>query len=499
MRSRFSRHVRLASEEIGNWSIDLSLHRILGNMGVAALAQGVSLAVSLLTSLLVPKVLGVSEFGYWQLFIFYFNYAGAFQLGLNDGIYLIKGGQTRKTIDKREVSSECVFGLLFQTTIALLIVGVVVAMQPEPQRLFVTVACAILMPLYNLACLFQYLLQAIDETRAYARSIMLDRAVMALLLLLLVCVRVESFETYVWAFCAGKVAQLVYLLIWSKDILTRDLLSVKETFTVSRESIRVGIKLMIANLASTLILGMMRFVIDGCWGLETFGKVSLALSMANFFLTFVTQVALVLFPALRRMDSQRVSTFFSAAQNALELLIPAVLLLYLPVKLILNWWLPDYTESFMYLGLLLPLCLFDGKMNALYSTMFKVCRKEATLLALNLTTMTMSAAAASLGAFVFHNLYFVLISGTITVMLRSTVAGAILSCDVMGRPRVSLGEIVLSIVFVAGTTMLSDVAAFVLCAGAYAIYLLTRKASIKQLSNNLARGKKLLESEGGER
>lgn len=153
----------------------------------------------------------------------------------------------------------------------------------------------------------------------------------------------------------------------------------------------------------------------------------------------------------------------------------------------------------MYLGLLLPLCLFDGKMNALYSTMFKVCRKEATLLALNLTTMTMSAAAASLGAFVFHNLYFVLISGTITVMLRSTVSGAILSRDVMGRPRVSLGEVVLSIVFVAGTTMLSDASAFVLCAGAYAIYLFMRRASIRKLSNNLSRGKKLLESEGGER
>jgi O-antigen/teichoic acid export membrane protein len=476
----------------------LNLRKVLGNMSAAAIAQMVSLVVSLCTSLLAPKVLGVTEFGYWQLFIFYFNYVGAFQLGLNDGVYLIKGGQSRKDLDRSEITSECLFGLFFQTLMALAVVVFTIVMQPEPQRLFVIIACAILMPLYNAACFFQYLLQAIDETRTYSASIIIDRGIMMILLILLLALRVDAFEIYVYAFCLGKVLQLVYLFIKARGVLTRSLLAFREAADVSWESMRVGIKLMIANLASTLILGMMRFTIDGYWGIETFSKVSLALSMANLFLTFVTQVTMVLFPTLRQMDERLIKTFFGTVQNALEILLPAILLLYLPVKLVLSWWLPAYVESFNYLGLLLPLCLFDGKMNALYSTMFKVRRMERTLLVLNVATMALSALLATFGALVIHDLNFVLVSGALSIILRSTLSCAILSCDVLGKVRIRVGEIVLSIIFIANTILLSDIASLLIYLTAYMVYLFTERKSVARFCGNVDHVRNLLNKEKSE-
>ena len=56
---------------------------ILSNFSVALGAQGLSTLVGLLTSLIVPKLLGVADFGYWQLFIFYTTYLSIFKLGLN--------------------------------------------------------------------------------------------------------------------------------------------------------------------------------------------------------------------------------------------------------------------------------------------------------------------------------------------------------------------------------------------------------------------------------
>ena len=467
-------------------------------MSAAAFAQAGSLVVSLCTSLLVPKVLGVTEFSYWQLFIFYFNYVGAFQLGLNDGVYLIKGGQTRKDLDKREVTSECLFGFVFQTAIAAAVMAFAIAMQPEPQRLFVIVACAILMPLYNAACFFQYLLQAIDETRVYSASIIVDRGIMMVLLLVLLALRVDAFEIYVYAFCLGKILQLVYLLIKTRGIISEGIIRFGKAANASWASMCVGIKLMIANLASTLILGMMRFSIDGYWGIEIFGKVSLALSMANFFLTFISQVTMVLFPTLRQMDERHIMTFFDTVQNALEILLPAILLLYTPVKLILSWWLPAYTESFNYLGLLLPLCLFDGKMNALYSTMFKVRRMEGTLLALNVATMMVSAGLATFGALVVHNLDFVLVSGALSVIIRSTLSCAILSRDVLGRVRIRLGEIALSLAFIAGTVLLSDTVSLFMYLAAYAAYLFMERKSVARLRGNIVHARALLKKEKGE-
>ncbi|WP_249630235.1 hypothetical protein [Streptococcus uberis] len=63
------------------------------NLLAAFSAQGVSLLISILMSLFVPKILGITEFSYWQLFIFYIGYAGFFHFGYNDGLYLKLGGK----------------------------------------------------------------------------------------------------------------------------------------------------------------------------------------------------------------------------------------------------------------------------------------------------------------------------------------------------------------------------------------------------------------------
>lgn len=459
----------------------MTLRRILGNMLAAAGAQGVSMLVSFATALLVPKVLGVEEFGYWQLFLFYFGYAGAFQLGLNDGVYLIEGGKSRETIDRQKLSSQFLFGLLCQSLMSFVVIMATIAMQPENKRAFVIISCSILMPLYNSACFFQYLYQAIDETRIYSKSVVLDRGIMLALLIVLIVLKVDAFELYVYAFVFGKVIQLAYCLFHARGILVSEFMSLADAAKVSISSISVGIKLMIANLASTLILGMMRFVVDSCWGIEVFGHVSLALTMANFFLNFMTSTTMVLFPTLRKMDENELKKFFQSVQNALEIMLPIVMLAYLPIRFLLSTWLPAYADSFAYLGIIMPLCLFDGKMNTLYTTMFKVCRKEGELMKLNMAAMLMSAVLSIISGYIIHNLVGVLLSGTMAVICRSTVSTIVLSRDILGKGIVRYGELCLSVVFIAGFLFLAPTIATILFIVCYIIYLIVNRTGVLRL------------------
>lgn len=66
----------------------MNFKSLASNMVTAFAAQGVSFLASVAMSLIVPKVLGVETYGYWQLFVFYASYSGFFMLGLNDGVYL---------------------------------------------------------------------------------------------------------------------------------------------------------------------------------------------------------------------------------------------------------------------------------------------------------------------------------------------------------------------------------------------------------------------------
>ena len=79
---------------------------IARNTMIAFAAQFISLSVSVVMSLLVPKIVGVADYGYWQLFMFYTTYSGFFHLGLNDGVYLINGGLSR---DQISIYLRCLF------------------------------------------------------------------------------------------------------------------------------------------------------------------------------------------------------------------------------------------------------------------------------------------------------------------------------------------------------------------------------------------------------
>ena len=121
------------------------------NAGAAFLAQGVAMCLSVIQTLLVPKLLGTTQYGYWQLFIFYTSYVGFAHLGLNDGVYLIKGGQTRDVIDKKSGNSQFLFGLLYQSLFAAIILVLAVKGGFGPDREFVIICTGIFLLIQNAA------------------------------------------------------------------------------------------------------------------------------------------------------------------------------------------------------------------------------------------------------------------------------------------------------------------------------------------------------------
>ena len=69
------------------------LKSLITNSGYAIFSNLLSMLISALVVLVLPKVVGVASYGYWQLYLFYVSYVGFFHLGWIDGIYLKYGGQ----------------------------------------------------------------------------------------------------------------------------------------------------------------------------------------------------------------------------------------------------------------------------------------------------------------------------------------------------------------------------------------------------------------------
>ncbi len=460
--------------------------RILNNMGVAFMAQGVSMFLSMLQGLVVPKMLGVEQYGYWQLYIFYVSYVGFFHLGLSSGVYLTTGGQSREKMDKSAIKSQMVFGAMYQSMMAVVIVMLAGFMRTNEERLFIIVMTAIYMVLQNLATFMMNELQCMNETKKSSYSTIVERLAFLVPLIVFLALRVDVFYPYVFAFTASTLAQLAYCAWNLRDFWSAPWLGIRRAARLGINSIKIGFPMMLANIMSMLILGIGRFFIDAEWGIETFGKLSLALSLVGFFLAFVGQASMVLFPSLRQASSREVRTFYQCARDAMGLLFPGVYLLYFPIAWLLSRWLPDYASTFVYLIFLLPICVFDSKFNITGVTYYNVLRRERVMLVVNAAAVGLSLLFTVLSVYILNSVLAVITTMSFVVITRSVWSERFMNRTVgVAAGSIGAAELVLTIEFVLIAYMFPSSVAFIIYMISYALYLLVFRRDLAKTVSRL--------------
>lgn len=167
---------------------------------------------------------------------------------------------------------------------------------------------------------------------------------------------------------------------------------------------------MLANIASMLILGIVRYGISVGWDVITFGKISLTLNVSSFIMVFINATSVVLFPLLKRIDESKYAQIYFYSRNVLSFFLLGLLISYYPLRLVLEKWLPQYGDSLLFMGFLFPMCVFESKTNLLVATFLKSFRKEALLLKINIFSVLFAVVTTYVSVFAMHNLQIALIS-----------------------------------------------------------------------------------------
>ena len=283
-------------------------------------------------------------------------------------------------------------------------------------------------------------------------------------------------------YICGHLCASIYLMCHAKEIVKHKYVKLQRVLNDIKENVICGIKLMIATYAGSLIISSVRMIVDVSWGVEVFGVFSFSLTLSNVFLTFISQVSIVVFPALRRVSADGQRKVYIMIRNALSLILPLVMAGYLPIVLIVHKFLPQYIDSLTFLPMFLPICTFDGKMQMLCSSFFKSLRKENTLLKINLLTLSLSVIVALIGCFVVKNIIFVAVGILVTVAFRSIISELILAKEMECSIYKDLSmEILMVVIFVVGAIRLSPVVMFVVYGIIYIGYLLFNKEKVIEL------------------
>lgn len=467
----------------------MSLRQVVKNISYSFGANIISLGVSVLMVMFVPKLLPVEDYGKWQLFLFYFSYLGFLHFGWEDGIYLRYAGKTFEEFNPHVFSGQFLGIIILQlavTGLAFLFSHFFIT-DPIKETVFLCAISLAVFVNFNTGC--NFIMQITNRIKDYARLILADRILLLILVFSFLLIGFEQFKYMYIAKLVSMMAVSVLCFYECRRLWTTRISSIHDICHEAGLNLEVGIKLMFANIASMLIIGIVRYGISIGWDVSTFGKVSLTLGISNFLMIFINSVSVVFFPILKRMDKQRLPEMYMQIRTILACVLFFMLIFYYPIKEILSWWLPKYADSLIYMSVLFPVCLFESKVSLLINTYLKSLRKEALMLKINLISVGIAAIVTFLTIKVLHNLNAAVFSIVFLYAFRCEMAEHYMEHILQLKlKKAILAELFMAAIFIATSVLLDNWLCTIIYAVAYLGYMIANKNRVVAVKRMMRRG-----------
>lgn len=405
--------------------------------------------LSAIMTFFIPKILGVSSYSYWQLYIFYLSYVGFFHFGIIDGLYLKIGGKDYDDLDKGTIKGQFSFLFLFETVIAGLVILFSYYFVNDFTKSIILMLVSISGVITILRSFVLYLLQATNRIKEYSKLTKIDRYIYFALSMMYVILGGRNFIVLIILDIISRMIVL-YLSIKSvSDIFSYQVSSGIKIKKELIENLLIGIKLMFGNIAGQLILGVIKFSIERNWSVSVFGQLSLTLSISNMILVFVSSVSVVMFPLLRRTEVSTLPKLYISLRRIMVFACYLLLVLYPIAASFLLFFLPNYEQSVYFMSIIFPIFIFESRMSLINMTFMKTLREEKNILLLNISTLALSVLLTLVTVFLLDDLSLTIYVIVFVLATRAFLADLLVSKTLSVKVFLDIFlEILLTITFI---------------------------------------------------
>lgn len=402
---------------------------ITTNILISIFVQVLSLALSFVLGFILPKFLDEYQYANWQTFALYVGYVGVLHFGLLDGLVLRYSQYDYDQLDKERIRSQ--FKILLFSTVgiaAIMITAAILFLEHITRIMVILVAIGVVSK--NLVTYNSYSFQITNRIDKYAILILVRNiSFCAMIIILLIC-GVKQFVWYCVADLAGDFIGAMLAVIFNQGMYFGRSLPLLESFGEWQINVASGIMLMLANWSSTLLVGCAKMIVQWHWGQLVFGKIAFSFSLSNLFLTFVTAVSVVLFPQIKRMEQSQLPGMYRKIRTVITIVLFVVMIFYFPGCWILEMYLPQYSQSLVYLGILLPIVVYTSKVSLLTNNYLKAYRKERYMLKINMGSVALSLILTCASVYFFESLTAVLFCVVLMNALKYILSEAAVSKEI---------------------------------------------------------------------
>lgn len=391
---------------------DQQISKGFKNLKYSFVAQAIILAIGIAKALIIPSVLSVDSYAYWQIYLFYIGYVGFCYLGYNDGILLRYGKYDYTDLPfeklRRSMQFYIAMLLLFSAAICVITLGM-----EDAQKEFSILAVGLSVLMYGLNGVFIYVFLITNQIKRHSFFSAVDSVSNFLGVLLLVVLKQEDFRLLILFVFITKLLSVLAMMFLCKDIVFGKCAPVAEGFHEFIDNIKVGIFLMLAQIMSMLVTGLGRVFVEYGGELKEYAYYSFGMTVLNIILVGVTAVATVMYPTLGRVDAKLLPTIFNKTYDFFTYFTVVVLFLYYPAYILVGIVFPKYASILGYFFILFLTMTWQAKVTITTNSYFRVLRMERRMFKIN---------AISVGVFLIAYFALDLLFGKIINNLVAIVA-----------------------------------------------------------------------------
>ena len=467
--------------------MNIKVKKFLSNFSITLFANFLSMAVSSIVILIIPTIIGITDYGYWQLYIFYCSYTSYFSFGLTDGVYLRNGGKKFSELNFDQIRPQywllLIINIILTTVITIFFIFTNTDCNKILIGFFACLSAIIIIP----RSLLTMTMLSVNRIKENAMVLVADRGVYLLLVILFFIFKINDFYFLILSDLLAQLLSSILAVFLCKDLVIGKFnFNIDSVLSEAKINATIGIKIVIAGLASMLIVGIIRLGIESQWGVETSAKVSLTISVCNLFLIFIKAISVVIFPVLCNCNLNILKKIYSISSDSLGIILLGSFILYYPGKIILSFWLPQYAESLAYMAMLFPISLYESKTQLLLNTYFKALRKENLLLMINVMSVLLSLIVTILTINILNSVDLAIFAIVFLLAFRCYLSEFMLLkiVKINGNKDI-IYELIMSVLFILLNWYIGGISGVIIYIFIYFVYLFLKRDKLKFLIDNI--------------
>lgn len=390
MEGRFG---KIFKEFMSNESI--TSKRTVFNIIKVAASNILKLLAGVLVGFLLPKIIGVTDYGYYKIFTLYASYVGLLHFGFADGVYLKYGGKNFDELSKTSFRFYSLFLIVMELIIS--VVGAIISLFALSGDLrFIFMCLAVYLFTANIINFYQIISQITGRFNELSIRTVIQSVLTALAVVVLWFVkRYADVSISYMIYTAIYVGINLLLMLWY--IFTyRDLTFGKQDRSDKKEIgefVKLGFPLLFANLSSTLILNIDRQFVSVLFDTDTYAVYAFAYNMLGLITTALSAISTVIYPTLKRTDEGTLKGTYSRLIEIILILVFGCLVVYFPLCWFVNWFLPKYADSLPIFRIILPGLAISSAVTIVMHNYYKTFGKETNFFIKSIVVLALSAGA----------------------------------------------------------------------------------------------------------